>query len=362
MAGAFVTAYVGGGTTAQESSGSCTVSGATANNFLVATVVVRNAAHETIGAAPTGWTLRVKQENDDTVADSLTAVYTRVASGDTSDNFGTISWGSLRRWAIIVAEYSGADATTPYEDSAIQAPGGPLEIYTTVGTGSATATSANGFYIAGLSIFLQSDDTYTLATGTVDYSNSGGVNADAAYGHYNYSSAGSKSDTWSWSTADNNTGFIITLKPSVIALLADDVESASELSAPSVGQEHALLANDVESASDLTAPVLWNGDVLYAASVESATEVTSPVLAFEPSVVITWAEYLVTIPIIKTLNAEDVESATEVSYPIVRVIHSLHPSSISSATTTSSPSMLSWSTVDDSQSSNWVEIVPADLL
>jgi hypothetical protein len=43
---------------------------------------------------------------------------------------------------------------------------------------------------------------------------------------------------------------------SVDNLLADDLESASEVTTPTLGQVHAITADDVESASEVTSPAL----------------------------------------------------------------------------------------------------------
>lgn len=82
-------------------------------------------------------------------------------------------------------------------------------------------------------------------------------------------------------------------------LLANDVESDSEVSAPALGQVHALTANDVESASEVSTPSAAEGEhSLSADDVESASEVSAPALGQ-----------------IHALTASDVESASEVSTP-----------------------------------------------
>lgn len=63
------------------------------------------------------------------------------------------------------------------------------------------------------------------------------------------------------------------------ALLADDVQSTSEVSSPSLGQVHVLDATNVQSTSQLTSPVLGQSHVLTADDVEAASEVSAPVLS-----------------------------------------------------------------------------------
>lgn len=136
------------------------------------------------------------------------------------------------------------------------------------------------------------------------------------------------------------------------ALLADDVESASEVTtpvlgqthvlnatdaqslsqvdSPAVGQEHDLLADDVESASELSSPVLaeLSGDNLLADDVESTSEVTTPAIGQAHIFDATDAESLseVTSPAIgqeHDLLADDTESTSEVSTPAVGQEHGL---------------------------------------
>ncbi len=59
-------------------------------------------------------------------------------------------------------------------------------------------------------------------------------------------------------------------------LLADDVESSSEITSPQLGQVHALTSTDVESASEITSPQLGQVHALAAGGIESASETTSP--------------------------------------------------------------------------------------
>lgn len=63
-------------------------------------------------------------------------------------------------------------------------------------------------------------------------------------------------------------------------LLADDVQSTSEVSGPSIGQVHALTADDVESTSEFGAPTLaQNQDDLLANDIESVSRLSLPALS-----------------------------------------------------------------------------------
>jgi len=91
----------------------------------------------------------------------------------------------------------------------------------------------------------------------------------------------------------------------VNVLLADDVQSTSEVSSPAIGQVHALLANDIQSTSNVSVPTLGQVHVLLANDVESASQVSAP--------------HLAEAGLEDALLADDIESATEVSRPTLRL-------------------------------------------
>jgi hypothetical protein len=66
-------------------------------------------------------------------------------------------------------------------------------------------------------------------------------------------------------------------------LLANDVESNSEVTKPAVGQKHGLNANDVESRSEVTKPAITQTHNLLANDVQSASELTKPQAALAVS-------------------------------------------------------------------------------
>src|SRR3990167_9155524 len=106
------------------------------------------------------------------------------------------------------------------------------------------------------------------------------------------------------------------------ALLADDVESASEVSTPSVGQAHVLDATDVQSTSEVTQPAIGQVHALLAAGIERASEVTLPALTE-----------------VVPLLADDVESASEVSTPALAGVHVLLAGDAESASEVSAPAL-----------------------
>lgn len=107
------------------------------------------------------------------------------------------------------------------------------------------------------------------------------------------------------------------------ALLADDIESSSEVGSPSLGQEHSLFADDVESSAEVSTPSLSQSHALQADDVESSSELTTA-----PS-----------LGQIHNLSAGDAESASETSSPGIGQIHSLNAESLESASEASSPTI-----------------------
>lgn len=137
-------------------------------------------------------------------------------------------------------------------------------------------------------------------------------------------------ETVSWSS------FTVVVDYTVAAgeddLLADDVQSTSNVTSPVIEQEHALLAEDVSSNSEVTAPVVGQEHALTAVSVESTSEVSAPALA--------------DVPLPDDLLANDVESASGVDAPVIGQVHALLAEDVSSASGVSAPTVALPSTIE----------------
>ena len=153
----------------------------------------------------------------------------------------------------------------------------------------------------------------------------------------------------------------------VDALLANDLESASEVSAPSMSSvgENALLADDVESASSVSTPVLdaatasnvialWRGAIEPAESGGSGNEIQAWRGAVEPAATDTVDALLaddlesasqVSAPTLDStagedvLLADDIESASQTSTPAITQTHALLSVSVQSTSSVSVPSL-----------------------
>ena len=117
---------------------------------------------------------------------------------------------------------------------------------------------------------------------------------------------------------------------SAVALLADDVESASEISATALEQEHALLADDPESASEVSAPAISQEHDLLANDVEAASETSAPAIGQAHQIL-----------------ANDVESASEASIPTLGQDHDLSADNVEAAPEVSVPALTAVSGTDN---------------
>ena len=110
------------------------------------------------------------------------------------------------------------------------------------------------------------------------------------------------------------------------ALLADDIESTSEVSNPNIGQAHGLTSNSIQSSTELSSPVVGQVHTLLADDIESSSEVSAPNLA----------EVSATV---NNLLADNLESSTEVSTGSLGQIHALLSDDVSSTTAVSTPAL-----------------------
>ena len=107
-------------------------------------------------------------------------------------------------------------------------------------------------------------------------------------------------------------------------LLADDIESASQLSQPAIGQTHVLAANDLQSASEVQQGVLGQTHGLAADDLESASQLSRPNLA-------TGADH--------NLLADDLQSASEIQQGVLGQTHVLAANDLQSASELSRPAL-----------------------
>lgn len=101
-------------------------------------------------------------------------------------------------------------------------------------------------------------------------------------------------------------------------LLAEDVQSTTEVATTVIGQTHNVLANDVQSLTEVTTSTLGQEHGLLSVFVQSSSELTTPALS-EASTV-------------DDLLSEDVQSTSEVSTAVVGQRHELLSTSVSSTT------------------------------
>jgi hypothetical protein len=110
-------------------------------------------------------------------------------------------------------------------------------------------------------------------------------------------------------------------------LLANDLQSLSQLSTPTLGQTHGLLANDLQSLSSVSSSALAQGHALLANDLQSLSQLSTPTLGQT-----------------HVLLANDLQSTSSVSTPSVGVIRNLLADNLESVSTVSTPAVVS--TVD----------------
>lgn len=110
----------------------------------------------------------------------------------------------------------------------------------------------------------------------------------------------------------------------VHALLADDLQSLSEIATVAIGQVHTLLADDLQSLSQLSTPTVLTGDILLADDLQSLSEVAT-----------------VTIGQTHVLLADDLQSVSEVATVAVGQVHVLLADDLQSLSQLSTPALAS---------------------
>ena len=86
--------------------------------------------------------------------------------------------------------------------------------------------------------------------------------------------------SYGWGRAGWGTGkWGLGVRPALVethVLLADNLQSGSQLSTPVIGQENALLADNLQSGSQLSTPVIGQGYTLLADSLQSGSQLSTP--------------------------------------------------------------------------------------
>jgi hypothetical protein len=263
MAGAYVTGW---NNTNENNVTTITVTvgtNATADNLLVAIVTVR--AGGDAFTTPTGWTLLT----DASSGSYGSAVYYRKATGTTADNFTPV-WTDPGQPTAAVAEYSGLDTTPTLEDSG-EDDSAITTTVTSIGTGTATPTTANGLAIAFLA--LRTWDPWATTTALTEVSIDSGFTKDYHIANSNslrpavviasevYTSTAAQSATWSTTgTASQCYGAIGVFKEAaggspitVTVGTASETDSASAISAVNPRSYTIGAATEIDTAQAITA-------------------------------------------------------------------------------------------------------------
>ena len=361
MAIAFVAASTSTQPTTQEATASVTIPAHSSGDMLVVCIASTASGASPMPAmsTPSGWTSVISAEAGSSSAVRISA-FIKEGNGSESSVSISVSSGTMV-WFATCAAYSGVDTANPLDGTAgsnVQESGVDIKspsITTTVDGARAIfayvfdddlSTYADHDSDAG---FLGTSRGYGELTG-------GGNGLAAAMADYVKTTAGATgTSTWS-SNGDTDAGAAITfaLAPVIsVALLADDVESASSVTAPVFAATSILLADDIQSASDVTKPSLVeNVDHLLHYEVDAATaEITvydvdtSPYGPDDDFFVIKRLESAseVTAPAVTDVSsavgllANDVESAAEVTAPVFVGISNILANDVESAAEVTAP-------------------------
>ena len=136
----------------------------------------------------------------------------------------------------------------------------------------------------------------------------------------------------------------ITVNPTAAALTATSVETATEVTTPSISQSQILTVSSVQSTSNVTAPAVGQNHQVSAADVSVASSVSVPTITQQHALLATNIESAgeVSAPVASdiapnSLVAVNVESAATVSAPNITQRHALLPTSAESAGEVSAP-------------------------
>jgi hypothetical protein len=305
-----------------------------ANDLVIAVFGTGSTANRTLaitdGTNP--YTLIDSELYSDDLFDTNLRVAYKFMGGtpDTATTFGPTG-DAADAGGMAVYVFRGVSTSTPLDVAAVPATGNgsglpnPAGITPTtagafvVACGAAAHNGGSDTFTSGLTNFrttgINDTNDVTIGIGHVNNWVSGEVNP-AAFGHSQADSA-----DFSWAAMS------IALRPladTVDDLLANDVASASSVTAPVIGQAHVLNAADVASASSVTAPVLGQVHALLANDVASASSVTAPVLAEVGT---------------DDLLANDVASASSVSAPALGQVHALTANDVASASSVTAPAL-----------------------
>lgn len=271
--------------------------------------------------------------------------------GSTPDTVVTLDQptAGLKPYAGLLQVWRGVDTGTPIDDTPTSATGG---------TGAPDAPSFATVTDGALRVllgFLDDDDSAGASSAPSGYTDflasdtGGSTGATVMIASKVATTAGAEDPGAFTSTSDAWAAVHFALRPaagggSEDALLANDVESDSEVSSPAIGQAHVLNATDVQSTSNVTAPALGQVHALAATDVESDSEVSAPAVGQAHVLAAADVESTseVTAPAIgqiHVLGANDNEATSEVTAPAIGQVHALNATDAESASEVSAPAL-----------------------
>lgn len=276
------------------------------------------------------------------------------ANGVTSFDAGGVTLGSTTGsdvGALLLLELDDPDDSyieviatkgSTGADTAVTGVGFEPSFIGTIGAAFPESTTINTVDASSDYIFFGADDGTTKAAHVAAFEDAG---VDEAYYTSSYSvlgrisssntqegsisALGSDGFTYSYDTSSSAIRFVAfgfgdSNASAGTALTANDVESASSVDSPALGQVHALTAVDIESASEVDSPAIGQAHALSPTDIESASEVDSPALGTDTT---------------DALTPTDVESASELDAPAITQAHALTAADVVALSEISAPAL-----------------------
>jgi hypothetical protein len=248
---------------------SVTLSGVTANNLLVAVVSLwQNSA--TAISTPSGWALIEKAEGFNT--GGLTArdgaMFYKVADGTETDI--TVTWTGSCRSSAIVTEYSGADATSPFEDSG-EGPNTIISSGDPLNAGSATPVTADGQAVAaiGAATGFIGDSKLGVTDGfTIDHEQQGvgGTRPATAMASRTYSATTARSPDFTTIQSGDWAGF------AAVAVFKDTGGGSTSVTANDITQSQTIDNVTLTQANVLAVNSMAHGQTIDQATLDATVK------------------------------------------------------------------------------------------
>lgn len=343
-----------GSTSVALTTGTVTVSGATADRLLVAKLGIKSGSITSISDDTGNWT----KVHDNVGSNANGAMFYRIASGTSADDFDASWVGGSREWALVIDEYSGTATSSPLNVSAEYTNNVDTESLAGAPIGPVTATPSfqPGIAVTGIAQPDERDGGFGAGEISVDnsftningYEPATGNNQAVGLASKRYTSTSAISASWDTSRtgdwrayvtlalfneASAGTNISATTDALTLTEYAASVNAATNIAATVDNLTVTEYAATVQAGSNTTIDATSDALVLteYAANVNAATNISASVDAltvteYQASITagteisatvdnLTLATYQATVALENTYINADVATLTLNEYP-----------------------------------------------